>query len=338
MATEGPIDKLNIEVGVTPDLSGLDRAKAEAEAKGAELGKAIGDGIAKGSDPGDAMFGPGGGSGKKLRDSLDAAAEGQTKGQRDGGPSSLGVKMPWEDQFGRADDGDPKKGGAGQSVQNALGIVGLLTAQFDRFEKVGETIGNAMFDGAKQQMELTQAIKLLQQSLARSIELQQQAFESRTSGNLQVSDAMEKRKQDFEKQQAELQERLATFGAQDLLEGAAKYTIGFGQTSTSRDQARAQLAEVEDTLNSLRAQSTGVSGRERSRSTFGGALANATGIDPRSVGMGGTMSPAESEYVRDFYTANPNVAAEQLRWSRASYQEQQNMTREMLRTGRYVPR
>lgn len=128
MASEGPIDKLNIEVGVTPDLSGFDRAKTEAETKGEEIGKAVAEGMKRGADAVDDVFDPF--AGKKGRPDTDsmksvpsqAPANSGIGGGHVGGYGGFGTTSMFGPGIGQGTVGGAQVGPAGMGGMGGGGF------------------------------------------------------------------------------------------------------------------------------------------------------------------------------------------------------------------------
>lgn len=218
-------------------------------------------------------------------------------------------------------------GGTGAGLM-AAGAVAAMIATAEKFEAIGEKIGSALFEGTKQQLELQQAIRMLNDSLQTQIELQRKQFEARTGNNKNVSPAMEDRKQKLEAETQALEEEQASIGFGDILEGAASFAIrnpfgGQRLIKTTRMQRQEQIDENKDRLNILRGGSTGIAGNQRANFNTGGILESELGLPPNSVGNGESLSPGNAEIFRDFVHQNQAQARDMARWQSLSYQQQQ---------------
>lgn len=261
--------KITLEADPSKLAFGMDAAKVDAEKKGEETGKAFADGVARGGKSAASATGDHGSGGG----SIPTAAAPASPSASPGGGGSLA-----------------------SDLNSTASAASLLISQMDRFAAIGKSIGDAVFEGVKQQLELTQAIRQLEHTLSVQQEMQSDQFakQARGAGGQPAGKAMLERLQGLEKETQGIDEELAKpFGVGDVLAGAISEITSSGppgmdiHIESRRDQLREQKKENEAAMLSLRQQQQGLKDVGR-RTTTGEAVAEAAdflGI-PRAQNLG----------------------------------------------------
>lgn len=298
-----------IGVGAKPTVAqDIEAAKGEAVQKAEELGQAIGEGIVKGTNvslsnpmgvPSGMAVGPFGGNAGGVGtvapgiQVAPAAAGGGYGAGFPGGGFGMGAPPP----AGAGSGGGSGPTGAGD-FNASVAAFSLLAAQIDHFEQIGEKIGSAFFEGAKQNLELTQAIKELGRTLAaqQSMTNDKVSEQARGVGGRPAGTAMQERLNAFESDNQTIDERLGSTTFGDVLEAGAYYATS-GLTKTTKMQLGEQAEENEGKLNSLRRQRDGLLARGR-QTSVGAALAmvadeQGVGHAPTLGQSGPSLSPVE---------------------------------------------
>ena len=226
----------------------------------------------------------------------------------------------------------------------AIGVlINQMVAVAEKFEKLGESIGSMFFEGAKQQLELTQAIRQLNTSLASQQQinagkLNQQA---RGVGGRAPSTAMQDRLAGFETENAAIDASLAenpTIG--DALAGAAEFLTfnpftGESDIKSRRTQMREQRADNQTSIDSLRRQQGGLiqAGRQN---TSGRVLADAAedaGIpfNPTMRNSGDAMTPANAALMGDVLKGQKQLIEMLIR--QGTFEGQQQTIRQVTTQG-----
>lgn len=345
MASEGPIDKLNIEVGVTPDLSGLDRAKAEAAQKGQEIGEAVAAGVQQGSASN--VQGPG--------------------GRVDSGASEAGAKAEsiLDKKFAAAEKemdaveklldkrDEEQKATETLSLSATAAAVQLagLAAAINLIKSTLTDMVRALADETKKGLETAQAASAESAEAGVSDALQIESENARIGGdpNTDVS-RLQRERSRLRKQSDELRTKLGT-------RGTLNYFRTFDPIGAVADEMRSQesqqydpmedegydavamqkqIAENERRAFAISDQISAVASANARRYTVGGRASETTG-EPM-VGRGQTLSRAGAAYVDGVFAANPASANDSTNWLRKSYYQQQDSYIDSMRQGREVAR
>lgn len=333
MASEGPIDKLNIEVGVTPDLSGLDAAKAQAAAKGQQTGEAFADGFKEGAED---VFNPfGGKKGRPDTENVKTVPPTPPKNPGTADPNLADV---------------PDSGG----LKNPLGVIGLLTAQFDRFVAMGEMLGSTLNASTKQQLELQQAISQMAAVIAQSNSLQQSQFKGRTEGNKNVGSFNLDMAQDLDAKNVALQQQLddpsittqmrdivegAVYGSADML-GPLGSPVGFlgrmigkftGEGGPRREQVQRQIDENKASIARHSNAARAIQASTRSQFTMEGVLESEAGLSPGAVGGIGPVDRVGEEILREAFRGSPDMMNTLINLNSGSLEQQQKRLIEAIK-------
>ncbi len=194
----------------------------------------------------------------------------------------------------------------------AIGVlINQMVAVAEKFEKLGESIGSMFFEGAKQQLELTQAIRQLNTSLASQQQINAGKLnqQGRGVGGRPVGTEMQDRMHDLEKENTDITAGLADMSIEDYYqEGVGVFMdsnlmglgfkMGGGNYKTDRQQKRQQIRENESSIGNLREQQNGLIRRGR-ENTSGRVLADAAedaGVpfNPALRNSGDAMTPASA--------------------------------------------
>lgn len=241
-------------------------------------------------------------------------------------------------------------GGLNTGAINAA-AVGLLINQMvavaEKFEKVGESVGSMLFEGTKQQLELTQAIRQLNTSLAAQQQINSNKLgqQGRGVGGRPVGTEMQTRMHDLEKENADITAGLADMSIEDYYqEGVGVFLdsnlmgIGFktggGNYKTDRQQKRDQIAANESSIGNLREQQNGLiqAGRRTSTGRIVSEVAGEMGIEtaPGLANTGESMTTASAEIFREVIRSNTQ-AVEMLSRTLGSFQGQQQQIKDVSR-------
>lgn len=358
----GPNEIGAISVGVVPDLSAMAQVPAAAAKAGEDAGKAHAEGFAKGAKGvkltltqaewegmgghGPTPSGPGsssviGAGGKGAYELVDSgrymlAADGGNVPKFPGGingPVNPGGATKVVSGWGA--------GGGGMGGDGSAMDVAKISAALYGLKELLETLSNGLFSNTEQMIQLRQGLAENQRSLSKSIEQRESHFSQITGGNLNISDSMNKRISEMEREKQDIEDQLAQpYSVGDVLDYAVTESgLAGGDAKTGRQQQSAQVKVLDDKLANLRKQASGVTARQRAKGTLGGILRDEGFGDPNvPMGPGPSLSPSDAAYIRDQIKLNPDWAKEQAKWQQMSYEQQQKHVDELRRGVREVYR
>lgn len=231
----------------------------------------------------------------------------------------------------------------------AIGVlINQMVAVAEKFEKLGESIGSMFFEGAKQQLELTQAIRQLNTSLASQQQINAGKLnqQGRGVGGRPVGTEMQTRMHDLEKENTDITAGLADMSIEDYYqEGVGVFMdsnlmglgfkMGGGNYKTDRQQKRQQIKENESSIGNLREQQNGLIRRGR-ENTSGRVLADAAedaGIpfNPTMRNSGDAMTPANAALMGDVLKGQKQLIEMLIR--QGTFEGQQQTIRQVTTQG-----
>lgn len=326
MATPGGPEQIGavnigVEANIDPLIRDLEKAKAEAARKGEEIGKATKEGINKGA-------------------SASAAGGGAIPPIPKTDAKALWAQIE-ADAAAMSGGGGAVAAGAAAGVSAAVVLPAVLTA-LQQASSALESLGDALFEGTKQQLELKDALQRNSESLAMASATMQKMYESSTGGNRNVSSRPAERLAGLDTKIAGLDERLAEYTPTDYFQLGFKYATPIGWLAhgvfgakTKREQYEEQRAELMTERTLVAQQFSGIRSREKGLGTIGGVanmVSGEMGMEvPANFGPLGTVSMSEAAMLADILRNNNTILQEILKQSTMSYQQQQQRAIDIMR-------
>lgn len=333
---QNEIAALSIAVGVDASSvqPGLDAAVQNASKAGEDAGKAFVEGAAKGTG-----VAAGGLANHGLATLGYDTASSKNQGPREGIPGEDFATLGYNTKPGGADAG----GGVASGLNSTAAAASLLIAQIDRFASIGKQIGDAFFEGTKQQLELTQAIRQLESTLLsqQKLNADKYAQQARGPGGRPAGSLVQERIDALEVENQGLDKQLGkdwTVG--DVTQWGLTHTPwgqNVGTLATEREQKQEQKDENQNRLNSLYKQRTGLLGVGR-QTTIGRAIgiaADSFGIEhaPFLGQVGESMGGAQFDALVRALESN-RTATEMLAKSIGSFSGTQQLIRDITNSAK----
>lgn len=327
MAEQGGPNQIGaVNVGIGADISALKealgQAKQEAQKQGEETGKAFVEGVEKG----------------KANSGYYVGSVPSVNGIVGPGiaPASPSPASPSSAPSSSTGGGF----GAATAFNTSVGAAMQIAAQIDKFEAIGEKIGNALFGGVKQMAEVAQAIERSAASFARQMQMERQAWDNRTGGNKQIDSAAIARLQKYESQEEKLQEEIA--GANNMQQFVGDFgrrlerRMGIPNGWTFLGQKQKQLAELQSEIQSARRQVSGIAtGHAAVGTTLGGVETEMAG--EMGIPISGRLQPQQSlsisgaEEYRMLFRSDPELLRMMVRLQSGTVAEQQKARIELIK-------